>query len=350
MRSLVLLGLLACTDKPYELDTSEPEDTGLGVCGKVRGTTGILMYAEDDDGLTVKPPLDTPNDTQVTTGVAGPVDDVSFLAVTDGDVIRSDDKGCNWTAVGALPDGDWGLVQAGSSVYAFDRGSSAGARTDDLGLNWTAFDTGGVFLGLPTVDATNPMRVRGVQARGVVTTDDGGATWPVSGSLPTAEYPATGSSASTGNLDLLLLAGPGGIYRTVNGGSSWELVFYNQGDAYTVAIHPDDGDIAFAFARDEAGTLAAWHFEGHTWTMLATETQIEIVQGLDLYPVPGDTRTVVAGHGPVLNDDDERSLALYQMTAGEGTDLTRVTMYYHLHQLAFGDDRWVAAVDSQLER
>ncbi|MFZ5478417.1 MAG: WD40/YVTN/BNR-like repeat-containing protein [Myxococcota bacterium] len=343
---IVFLALVACNGKDYAYETGDSAVTGIGVCGKVRGTTGVLMYQYAGDQLTVLPPEDSPDESDVTTGVAGPFGDHTYLAVTDGGVIRSDDAGCNWEPAGSLPPGDWGLVQAGDRVYAFDRDSDAGARSDDLGLSWSAFLTSEAFVSLPVADAANPDRLRGVQARGVVTTDDAGESWPVQdGSLPDGLTPVS-ASASPGDLEQLAVAGAGGVWRSANGGTSWDQIFVT-GDAYSVAIHPDDATYTFAFGRDTDGLLSGWRHDGTDWAKLVTEAQIDMAEGMEIWPVPGNTAQAVSAYGPVPNNDDEPSLALYVMTVDEGTKTTRVTMYYHLHQLVFGPDRWVGAVDSK---
>lgn len=162
--------LLACTDKSSDDPRTFDSDTA-GVCGRVRGANGILLYEDGGDDLHA--PTEPPDDVH-TTGVTGPVGSGSgMIAAYGGNVLVSADTGCNWEEAGNLPaGGDWALVAAGTRVYAFDRASSTGARSDDLGETWTPFDSVEPFLDPPVWDGAS--RLRGVQARGVATSDDGG--------------------------------------------------------------------------------------------------------------------------------------------------------------------------------
>lgn len=340
---LWMTALAACTGDDPIYDTGTPP--GTPQCGRVRGTTGVLLYQGGGD--TVASPNDVPDATSRTTSVAG-LDDLTYLAVTDGRVLRSEDAGCNWQAAGALPsDRRWALVAAGSRVYAFDADGGDGARTDDGGLNWTAFSAGEAFAAAPTVDAADPDRLRGVQARGVVTSSDGGDTWPVSGDLP-AELPAPTTAAATpANLDEIIIGGVGGAWRTLNGGRSWTAA-YAVGDVASVAVYPDDGDVVYLHALDAEGVAAIWRTEdaGGDWQKLVDAGSVEMGGVMPLWPVPGDARTVLSGYGPVDNSEGDPSLALYVVNADTGTHSVRITDYFAIHGMAFGADRWVAAVDS----
>jgi hypothetical protein len=342
-----LLALLGCTDKGFTLDTGDLVDTGVPQCGRVRGTEGILLY--QDDGNAIRSPVDAPDAVDNTTGVAGPLgDDRTYVAVTNGRALQSLDGGCNWDAVGNLPAGDWRLVAAGSRVYAFDAASAAGARSDDLGVSWTAFDAVEAFVGeQPVVDAADTARLRGLQARGVVTSSDGGESWSVGAALPAEATNLADADLSPGNLDVAVLAAGNGAWRTENAGTSWSPIGTDATSA--VAIHPDDGAVVFATMTDADALTTIYRSadSGGTWSRLVDSTQVVLPTGPALWPVPGNTLQALSAEGPLYNENTETDgVNVYIVTGGSGTRTSFVGTFFRVHQFAFGDDRWVAAVDA----
>lgn len=340
---LLLLPLVACSgssDAIYETGA----DSGLPVCGRVRGTSGVLLY--EDEGTTVRSPAEEPDATSVTTGVAGPLDadGLMWLAVTDGRVIQSVDAGCNWDTAGYLPAGDWALRLAGTRAYAFDRASGAGAYSADSGASWTPFDAGAPFFGLPAPTPADPVVLTGVQARGVVASTDSGATWSVKGEIPSSI--GTLQAAAVDGAGVVFVAGSEGLAASSDSG----LVFTDlrvDADVTSLAVHPDTSDVIFYIATDATDMRSIWRLSvGGTPERLVDETQLAFASDMPLYPLPGDTSAVLAGYGPVPNNEDVDSLALYTMRVGEGAKTVRLTTFFQMHQLAFGPDRWVAAVDS----
>jgi hypothetical protein len=344
-----LLLLLACTDDPYVLDTSVT-DTGVPECGRVRGTRAVLLY--QDDGSTVRSPIETPTTADLATGVAGPViDDRTYVAALGASTIRSYDGGCNWETGGTLPTGDWRLLGAGARVYAFDATAARGAWSEDAGLTWTPFDTVEPFIGLPVVDAGDPSRLRGLQSRGIVTSSDGGDTWSVGAALP-AELatPAAGGLLST-NLDLAIIGGATGAWRSQNAGVSWTQVL--TGDVRAAVFHPDDTAVLFAQETDDAGvaTVLRSADSGATWARVVDSSQIELASAPSLWPVPGNPLQALSAFGPRYNENTASTgVNLYLITGGEGTRTTFVSGWTGIRQLAFGGDRWVAAADATAAR
>ncbi|MFN7142787.1 MAG: WD40/YVTN/BNR-like repeat-containing protein [Myxococcota bacterium] len=346
MRVFPLLLLAACSGKGFTLDTGDTADTGIPECGRIRGTEGVLMYQEG--GNTVRSPLETPDDHSVTTGVAGPLgDDRTYLAAIDGVAHRTVDGGCNWERVGTLPSGTWRLYGAGSRVYAFDADSASGARSDDGGGTWTAFETGERFVGQPVVDASNPDRVRGLQTRGVVTSTDGGDTWEVGNVLPSGLGAPQDGDLLSSALDTAVVGGSNGAWRTTDAGATWAPVM-PEVSVTAVAIHPDDGAVIFAqSSEDGVRTISRSADGGGTWARQVDSAQVDLGDEPHLWPVLGNTSKALATKGFVHNTNtDSDGVNLYVITAGEGTRTVFVGTWYHIHQVAFGEDRWMAAVDA----
>ncbi|MDP2316016.1 MAG: sialidase family protein [Pseudomonadota bacterium] len=349
-RLLLLLPLLAvgCTDKPYVLDTGDLVDTGVPQCGRVRGTESILLY--QDNGNTIRSPIETPNEYEITTGVAGPLgDDRTYVALVNGRALQTVDGGCNWEEGGSVPSGDWKLLGAGARVYAFDTLTSSGARSDDFGLTWTAFDAVEAFVGgLPVIDAADPARLRGLQSRGVVTSSDGGETWSVGATLPLDASSLADADLSPGNLDIAVLGAATGSWYSNNAGVSWTPIGPDAVSA--IAVHPDDAAVLFATttnAEDGITTVSRSADSGASWARLVDSSQVSLPALPALWPVPGNPLQALTAFGPVFNENTESDgVNLYVVTGGTGTRTVFVGTWFHINQITFGGDRWVAAVDA----
>lgn len=347
MRTLLLLTLAACDGGEDDLPNGSGDTGGLPVCGRVDGTTGVLLY--QDRGDTIRTPREAADPAARTTGVAGPLDEgeLSYVSVTNGQVLASADAGCNWEYAGSLPgDGDWALLAGGPRVYAFDRAAARGARSDDGGASWTALTTTDTFTGLPTVDPGDAERLRGVTSAGqVVASGDGGATWSALGAMPLDSGTPRSAAVAADDADTVLVGTDVGAWLSRTGGASWEMVF--EGDVSSVAISPDDAQVLFLVGPSTDGTLAVWRTAngGGDWARLVDATQVTLPAGVPLWPLPGDPNVVLSGTG-IVNDDGNAALALYIMEAGVGTHTSSVETWDSLEQLVFASDRWVAAVNA----
>lgn len=345
--TLAALALAACTGKSSDNSHIFDSDTA-GVCGRVRGSSGgILRYEGGGDDLHA--PTETPSTEVKTTGVTGPVAGASgMIAVQGGQVLSSVDTGCNWTETGNLPaTGDWALAAAGDRVYAFDRLSSDGAYSDNLGDSWAPFDTAEPFVDPPVVDLGSG-RIRGVQARGVVTSDDAGASWALAGDPP---FPPRGGSVSASNLDIVVIAGDGGVQFSHTGGSTWDdvsttLVGIEDGPVagVRVGVSPVDDDVLFAITDGTDGTRTIQHSVdgGLAWNRLGDSTQITIGDDARVYSAPTDpTQMLSSSFVP-----DSNKLNLYRITVGEGIHAVGVGGYTTMQQIAMMDDVWLAGVSA----
>lgn len=340
--AFALTGLPACTDKASDIGRTFDSDTA-GVCGRVRGSSGILLYESGGDELHV--PTEAPSTTAKTTGIAGPVGDATtMVGVTAGMVMVSTNTGCDWEQTGSLPStGDWALVAGNMDVYAFDRLSGAGAVSADLGASWTPFDTVEPFVDPPTFASG---RLRGVQGRGVVSSEDRGATWTLTGAAP---FIPNGGNVSPTNLDLVTVAGPTGIFISHTGGASWDdisakLVGHADGTVIglRVAASPANDDVLFAIGDGADGTRTFQRSidAGANWDRLGDSTQVTIGDDARLYPMPDDATMVISASGVPADN----KMNLYRITAGEGLHTVGVGGYLAMPQLSLQPERWVAAV------
>ncbi len=343
--SLTLLagGLAACTG-PVSSNAFDTANDGQK-CDRIHGATGIALY--EDQGKTAHFPDHAPSDTFRTSGVAGPmdVDGSTWLAVSGRTAQVSTDGGCNWEDQGSLPSGDWLLTAADGRAYAFDLASSAGAFSDNLGLSWEPFDAGGTFTSLPTIDAADFKRLRGVQDRGVVTSSDGGLTWSITGSIPEGAAVVVGAGIPDNDLDAVLVTTDLGVYQSATGGQSWSvLALAGMTSLTTAAIHPADNNVLLVAGTDENGAVIMRSDDaGVTWDSIMSVAGQDLDVDPPLWPLPGAANTFVSSYG------SRDGVKLYVAVAHQQILTYSVGQYYELSQVAFGSDRWLATLSAVSE-
>ncbi len=352
---LLLLALVACTssDKDTTRTYDTGGDTGNPECGRLRGTSGVMMFQADD---AVRASVDAADPTTDSHSVAGPLTDgLTWLLSNGPQVLASVDAGCNWDRVGSLPaTGWWNLVVAGDRVYAFDRDSSDAARSDDGGVGWTPFDTGEAFVGWPVPDAGDPNRVRGVQARGVVTTSDGGDSWQVTGSAPAGTL--RDASLVATDLDTIAVATTTGVAYTRGGGTTWDEIGAGLPEDLTspgrtvakVAIHPENIDVLWALSQATTGVYSIARTEDHggAWARQVDSDGANLNDASGLWPVRGRTDQVASSYASSV---DAYGIDLHTVTVTVGTHTLHVGSYYGFSNLVMDDDRWLAAVDGVVD-
>jgi photosystem II stability/assembly factor-like uncharacterized protein len=210
----------------------------------------------------------------------------------EGTVCRSSDQGENWNCEPT------GLPQATIWSMAMDENSPNDARilyaasykngvfkSVDSGQNWTGVNTGlGVDSNLQVrkivVDPNNsqtlyagieakPVEINGVDGTvhgGLFKSTDAGTSWSrIDSSLP--QLSVWDIAVVPGNSQIIYTAVssefdhtlgetfPGGVYKSVNGGTSWARVSNGFGlaenlDVASIAIHPDNPNILYAASSD----------------------------------------------------------------------------------------------------
>ena len=116
----------------------------------------------------------------------------TFVAVGQGDIIRSTDGGLTWTSV-ATPGGDLKSVSFADSLLGVTVGDEGLIlRTTDGGINWQTYS--GVVTGdLVAIFLNDPLKGTIIASQGAIhQTTDGGTTWSLhanSVSIPLSAIP-----------------------------------------------------------------------------------------------------------------------------------------------------------------
>ena len=183
-----------------------------------------------------------------------------------------------------------GEIMTGILGKEFDKTKGKIYKTEDGGENWRCVWSGDNLVRFVLFDPTNPNIMyasTGIFDReayndvgvGILKSTDGGATWfQINNGIPDSEgnrfagflemhptnpqilFAASGNNAK----------GKGGIFRTVNGGESWEKVLSEEGVFTVVTISSSNPKVAyagtqFAFYRSEDG--------GNTWQKFFKESE-----------------------------------------------------------------------------
>lgn len=230
----------------------------------VQQSRDILNNREESGGAWVlEGPLNTGG--RITDAAISPdSDDILYVSTAVGGVFKTTDQGTTWTPIfddiGKASIGDIAIAPSNANRMYVGTGEANGSatsgaffgdgvyRSDDAGDTWTNIGLeNSNHIGRLAVDLTDPDRV---------------------------------FAAATG-----VLYGPNddrGIYRTSNGGTSWEQVLFvtDSTAAIDVAMNPVNTDVIFAamwertrkpWQRDYGGVTSAIHRStdgGDTWEQL----------------------------------------------------------------------------------
>lgn len=115
----------------------------------------------------------------------------------------------------------------------------------DFGARWTQVRADNVVFPTAVVDGTT--RLLGVDARGLVTSTDGGRTWTSLSMPPT--YPMTGLAASADG-GIVYAGASDGLFRSSDGGRSWTRTGYT-GSVFAITTSPDGRTVAVVSRETE---------------------------------------------------------------------------------------------------
>ena len=298
---------------------------------------------------------------------------VFYMGSTGGGVWKTENAGVSWTnlsddafAVGsigavAVAPSDPNVVYVGTGSAAPRGNISVGNgvyRSTDAGRSWThvGLEAAGL-IGRIVVDPGDPDRafvaVLGQifgrsPERGVYLTEDGGSTWTAvlqisdaTGAVELAMNPANPRElfaamwqAERKPWTLIDGGSEGGLYRTRDGGESWELVGGGLPEASEenpvgkigVSIAASDPSRVYAFvtAAEERGGLYRSDDGGDTWTRVNGERRLRARGWYYSYVIadPTDPDTVYVLNAPFFKSvDGGKSFQTVRVPHGDNHDL-----------------------------
>jgi photosystem II stability/assembly factor-like uncharacterized protein len=237
-----------------------------------------------------------------------------------------------WTSVGASGGPVAALAADPQSLGTVYAATGAGLfRSADGGASWGAVNPGppcciSTLVFDPQSDGTIYASTR---AGGVFQSTDGGVSWnAVNNGLPfdsdgtyaitaLAMDPQNSATLYAGNIVL----GRGGVFKTIDGGASWNAVSFGLPDSGVIAlaINPQNTDIIFAATR--ADGLFQSTDGGASWTIL--NTGLPVISALAIDPQNTNTMYAAAYYG---STDDYSALF---RTVDAGASWTQIGPSYY---------------------
>jgi photosystem II stability/assembly factor-like uncharacterized protein len=181
----------------------------------------------------------------------------AVYAATDAGVFRSLDRGVSWSALnGGLSNLDVREVvpdpQEPSTLYA--RTSTVLAKSVDGGLSWTDLpaDSPNFSFDVLTLTPRAPSTLYAATGNGLLwKTTDGGQSWETTQPFPN---PIRSIAVDPQDSSIVLAGTDGAIYRSSDAGASW---------SQTIAVLPTSAFMSIVFAPGSSGTIyASWSFSG----------------------------------------------------------------------------------------
>ncbi len=187
-----------------------------------------------------------------------------------GQVLKSTDRGENWTFVTGLPEGKPALIMDLSSpanariLYCAVYGHGVFKSTDS-GLSWSGVNNGlggdAVYAWTIVIDPNDNQTlyvglntIYGTGAGGVYKTTDGGQNWFKLTNLPSGDVlsfdidHSNGQTLYAGVTDVYDWSTTGGLYKSTDGGSTWTEVL-DQPRVGVVLVHPTQSNVIFAASQ-----------------------------------------------------------------------------------------------------
>ena len=220
-------------------------------------------------------------------------------------------EGLRWRLVGPLRAG-WGTAVAGLAsqpdTYYFGAAGGGVWKTTDAGHTWSPlFEQGPASIGAIAIAASDPRilyvgtgqistRYDIAAGEGMFRSDDGGVSWHAAGLEQTRHIAAI--LIDPRDAQTVLVAALGhvfgphaqrGVFRTENGGRSWERTLFvsERTGAVDLAVDPQDPDLVFA---------AVWQVRYWPWLSYFTPT-VGTESGLYKSTDGGRHWARLAGHG-----------------------------------------------------
>lgn len=298
-------------------------------CSAVRGTDFITFSV--DRGRTLAPTRRRPGGIVYTLGLVALSRPGALLAVSDGTLLRSNDAGCSWFALGSLRSRTggrlWRLTAGrGGFAYAWYENEPTLWRVRGARLGQFAVPGDGGPIGVG-VDSSDGRRLRVASGEGgVYESLDGGESWTRRGTVPGASASLLYRAAfDPRDLDHILIGTANrGVLASHDGGRSWSPArgLSAAGGPVNVfeVVFAGSGKIAWAMGIDLDQNDAGAPSQGRHLYRSGDG-------GRSFAPVVDQDRTITLRNGPVMAPDPADPDGLYfifgTFFSDYGTDLFR---------------------------
>jgi uncharacterized repeat protein (TIGR01451 family) len=266
---------------PWERGTGMPDGAevrALAVCPADPdvlyagfGNRGDGVYRSGDAGRSwVRTALDD-RDAEVFSLAVDPDDcDTVYAGAWRDGVLKSNDGGRTWTPASeglerafvysvAVDPTDGDVLYAGTA----DRGVY---RSDDAGASWQAWGRDGLTVPHLSVASDGRAVYAATWGNGVHRWTRDRRDWSaVNGGIRVAHHNVYAVAVDPGDASTVFAAtASGGVYRTVDGGGTWEQVLSSPATAYAVVVAPGPGQVVCAgtargvYRSEAAGESQSW--------------------------------------------------------------------------------------------
>jgi hypothetical protein len=266
----VMDGLMAYSLTSSSLNSQRLYELTLPALPNHRGILGL--YTSADHGRSWKlaiPEQRLVSNADVYLAAAGndtPDEVYVYLPALGADGLKvSRDAGASFQATGTLPFGSLTTLLAlpGEPGQLLAASSDGMARSIDSGMHWKMIPSisDGIFGGLVSAGPGKPVYASG--DAGMYASTDGGQTFK----LVNTGIAYGSLTVSTTNMQVLYGRTGTGVYRSVDGGTSWQALPHVAGNLFDLAADPHNASQVYLTL---SYPTAVYHFEqaSHTWTSL----------------------------------------------------------------------------------
>lgn len=290
---------------------------GFSTTGVAIDAAGVLwatgddeVFRSDDHGATWTELPFTPNQIAVSVVAHPTIAEKVYVRTPGGGLYGTDDGGATWQQRGGLGPHRMELIDpATNSLYAVSGTSTAGPgiyKSTNDGVSWTAFDTG-----LPNqitslvADPHDSTRLYAAAHNGDIyrTTGDGSTWEPLNAGLPDGYSVAGGQLAMTADTPAALFYADDGVYRSVDGGTTWQMSDNGISALNIQGVAVDPGMPARVFASHWRNRIYHSEDGGTLWNYALLP---QGVTARRIAVAPGDPNILYAGteaHGVYRSTD-----------------------------------------------
>lgn len=300
-----------------------PQQPDLMFAGSLGG--GIFRSTVGGDNWTNQG-LD---DRNVFNVVIDPQNGAIAYAATSLGVVKTVDGGDSFFDLGQKTSVIFTMVVDPSDRDMIYIGSSAGDLfvSADAGLTWTRANQGlppANILAL-AIDPGNGTLYASAEHQGVFKSTDGGASWQITETAIIGSFQVVSLTVDPGDGTVYAAAAAAGIYKSTNTGGSWEAITagFNGDIASQIVIDPSSNTL-LAAALNETGNFFGVSRStdgGATWTDSSDGLATESVESITIDPVNPGTLYAATDMGVFRSIDS----GLSWQAANVGLETTQVT-------------------------